>query len=360
MNTIAVVGCGLQGSCVAYGLMKLGYTVELVDLDNNILNTAAQKLRLLGCDVFAKHTCYKQLKNAKTLVSCAPYKINEAIHNWCGCNGVKYCDLGGNPEISEKINLNADKDKCQTFTDLGLAPGLANILAEKMFFNPVVYEGKKHKVDSVHICVGGLPVTPEGLGSLQYGRTFHIGGLTNEYSGYDTVIQDGKLVNVKTLAGIETFSMYKDCLEAFYTKGGLGLSVSRLQEKGMQNYTYKTIRYQGHVNLLKFLMEECCLEGDTLDKAMMNATPPITDDKVYIKLAFSSKSGVCGQSAYQIHHDKNWTAMQKSTAFPTAVIAGMMYDEKFKNKTYSLNYSHLAGELFKDFSEKLAFLGIQI
>ena len=110
MNTIAVVGCGLQGSCVAYGLMKLGYTVELVDLDNNILNTAAQKLRLLGCDVFAKHTCYKQLKNAKTLVSCAPYKINEAIHNWCGCNGVKYCDLGGNPEISEKINLNADKD----------------------------------------------------------------------------------------------------------------------------------------------------------------------------------------------------------------------------------------------------------
>ena len=306
MNTIAVVGCGLQGSCVAYGLMKLGYTVELVDLDNNILNTAAQKLRLLGCDVFAKHTCYKQLKNAKTLVSCAPYKINEAIHNWCGCNGVKYCDLGGNPEISEKINLNADKDKCQTFTDLGLAPGLANILAEKMFFNPVVYEGKKHKVDSVHICVGGLPVTPEGLGSLQYGRTFHIGGLTNEYSGYDTVIQDGKLVNVKTLAGIETFSMYKDCLEAFYTKGGLGLSVSRLQEKGMQNYTYKTIRYQGHVNLLKFLMEECCLEGDTLDKAMMNATPPITDDKVYIKNLYLMNDNITYQNPYNtIKFDSN-------------------------------------------------------
>ena len=358
-DSIAIVGCGLQGSCLAYGLSKLGHRIQLVDLDNNVLNSAAQKLRLLGCDVFAKFNCYKQLKNVKTLVSCAPYKINEAIHNWCCCNNVKYCDLGGNPEVSKRINQNAEENKCQTFTDLGLAPGLANVLAEKLFFDPPKFENRTLKIDSISIAVGGLPVNPILLGSLQYGRTFHIGGLSNEYSGHDTILEDGRLVDVKTLGGIEYFSIGDDLLESFYTKGGLGLSINRLKEKGLLNYCYKTIRYQGHVGLLKFLIEECCLEGDALDKALINATPPITEDKVYIRIKYMSKCGVSGHSHFEFKHDKNWTAMQISTAFPTAAVASLMCEDKFKNKIYNLNYSHVVG-VYPEFLEKLNKLKIII
>ena len=361
MKNIAVVGTGLQGTAVAFALCKLGYTVELVEPMETVLNVASQKLRLLGCDIFAKHRCYKELDkdNIGVLVSCAPFKMTEAIHCWCYTNGVKYCDLGGNPDVSKAINNNASANKCQTFTDLGLAPGLANIISERLFFRPPVYEDRTLKIDSISVYVGGLPVHPDALGSLKYGRTFNIGGLTNEYSGYDDIIVDGKITKVKTLGGIENFAIGADALEAFYTKGGLGLSVRRLLDKCLLNYCYKTIRYQGHVSLLKFLLEECCLSESEFDKAMINATPAITEDKVYVFIKHMSKCGTVGCSLTQVNSDKNWTAMQKSTAFPTAVIAGMMLENKFK-KEIVLNYSHLSGGLFYEFIEKLNNLDVKI
>jgi saccharopine dehydrogenase-like NADP-dependent oxidoreductase len=149
-------------------------------------------------------------------------------------------------------------------------------------------------------------------------------------------------------------------LEAFYTKGGLGLSVPRLKEKGLLNYSYRTIRYQGHVNLLKFLLEECCLSADAFEKALISATPPITEDKVIIKIKYLSKCGTMGVCYSEIKHDKNWTAMQKATSFPTAVVAGMMHDDKFNSKSYSLNYGHLSGKLFNEFREKLKTLDFSL
>lgn len=360
-KNIAVVGAGLQGVCVAYALYKMGYEVELVETNNDVLNSAVQKLRLLDCYVFNKHNDYESLNpdDISVLVSCAPYVKNIEIHNWCCDHGVKYCDLGGNPVVSAKINEKADQSKCQTFVDLGLAPGLANIISERLFFNPVTFEGRVLKIDTISINVGGLPFKSDGLGSLKYGRTFNIGGLTNEYSGYDSVLIDGEITKIKALSGIEHFSLNDEFLESFYTKGGLGLSVPRLKDKGLLNYSYRTIRYEGHCSLLNFLLEECCLSPVEFEKAMINATPPITNDKVYIYIKYMSKCGISGCIFHRILNDENWTAMQKATAFPTAVIAGLMSEDKFKPKG-SLNYSHLSGNLYLEFTDRLKKLGINI
>lgn len=351
MTRVAVVGGGLMGCPIAYALDKLGFDVSLVEEDEFKLANTYSKIKSVGGKVDRQYSSYKSLhdipKKVEVVVSAVPYIINPEIADYCVARGIRYCDLGGNPKVSDYINQHCTQDNHVTcvFTDLGLAPGWANIIAE---------EGCRqvNEPKNVKIRVGGLPVNPTGR--LQYGRVFNVCGLRNEYMGETFVLRDGEIEALPTLTeeeiisdwdqdGVEFHPCYKS-LEAFHTKGGLASSLELMKNRGVKNCDYKTLRYHGHLNYLKFLIEDCKLNDAQFESAMINSCPEINQDQVLIVVQVDAWSKV-----RHILHDEHWTAMQKATAFPVAAVAAIMAEGKLDHKK-SLDYSDVP---YEDFCDKL-------
>jgi saccharopine dehydrogenase-like NADP-dependent oxidoreductase len=90
--------------------------------------------------------------------------------------------------------------------------------------------------------------------------------VVNEYCEPCNVMLGGKMVKVPALEGLENFSFEGVEYEAFYTSGGVGTLVETLTQEGKTggdtSVSYKTIRYPGHRDLMKFLLQDLRLECD--------------------------------------------------------------------------------------------------
>src|SRR5262249_10544486 len=85
-------------------------------------------------------------------------------------------------------------------------------------------------------------------------------GVVNEYCEPCNVMLDGKLAKLPALEGLENFSFEGIEYEAFYTSGGVGSLIDTLVAEGKtraeSRIAYKTIRYPGHRDLMKFLLQD--------------------------------------------------------------------------------------------------------
>jgi len=108
---------------------------------------------------------------------------------------------------------------------------------------------KLDKVNEVRIYDGGLPMHPRP--PWYYSLFFHIGGLTNEYTGSATFLREGKRVEVPALTEPEDISIQSlGKLEARVTTGGLS-TMPWTYEGKLQVLENKTLRYPGHWERIK-------------------------------------------------------------------------------------------------------------
>jgi saccharopine dehydrogenase-like NADP-dependent oxidoreductase len=91
------------------------------------------------------------------------------------------------------------------------------------------------------------------------------------------------------LEGLEHFSLDGVEYEAFNTSGGLGTLCETLKGK-VRGLDYKSVRYPGHRDLMKFLLEDLQLSShqDKLKTILRDAVPTTMQDVV---LAFVTVSG---------------------------------------------------------------------
>ena len=227
-------------------------------------------------------------------------------------------------------------------TDLGLAPGWVNILAE---------HGCKElnsQAHTVEMMVGGIPVNRPS-GPLKYVPTWSIDGLLNEYRDDCEILLDGELQTVKGLSNYILIEPDWDgCvgLEAFCTSGGAAHSIKSMQKKGVKNCMYRTLRWIGHHELLNFLMNTCKLDDETLTSCIHKSAEceKSTDDVVIIIVSITNKKGLSWRKEKVIYSDDDFTAMQKSTAFPISSIAailaeGILEGDKDQHRDYYTQYS---------------------
>lgn len=318
-----VVGTGNMGTAIAYAISKLGFDIQLIDPNVENIKNCENKLNKLGVYPIKLSYDIEDIFEADIVISAATYKANYFIAKKALEQGIPYCDLGGDPDVSRNIaNLSNDArlngigrftKTLQIFTDLGLAPGLVNIIAENS-----VLESDKN-ISNVIMRVGGLPLHPTG--KLQYGLTWSLDGLRNEYKGDCEVLKNGEFVVREALSDYDTFDFQGVMMESFNTKGGMAHSLKTMENYGVSNCSYKTIRYIGHAYLISFLLQECKLNDDDFDNAILNACQKTEQDQVLIAVDVDEK-----QIRLRIISDSNWTAMQKATAFPTACVASLMAD----------------------------------
>ena len=313
-NQVGIVGAGNMGKAIAWAMERLGYQLVILDQYEEAIQSCQTLLK--ASHKFVKGKGYDTLTGCSTVISSLPYHQNLDLATFCIDHGIPYFDLGGSVGVSNDINTYAKEHAtAPVMTDLGLAPGWVNIMAENMCQEYLNREGEVP--NTITMMVGGLP--QEINNTLQYSCTWSFDGLINEYKDDCIVLQDGEHVIAKGMGGYEFPVMSEEigALEAFYTSGGAAHTISVMKKRGVENCSYKTLRYPGHHKMVNFLIHESGLPDETVIEIFKRTCPP-QDDLVIIKVT-------ADELGFEkvIRSGKNFSAMQKATAFPIASVAHM-------------------------------------
>lgn len=267
-----VLGGGLQGSACAYDLLRQD-DVERVTIADVRADAGATFLpeddRLLRVALdFSDEGATLELMNRHDVVmSAAPYYFNGTLARLAIEAGCDYTDLGGNTEILFSQLEMSDKAQaagCTLIPDVGLAPGLVNVLAA---------EGIRRldEVEQVSMYVGGLPQNP--VPPLNYQVVYSLKGVLDYYTTPSFVIRDGKPLEVEALSELEPIEFAEiGTLEAFHTAGGASLLPWRYEGK-VDRLEYKTLRYPGHADLMRSIRDIGLLSLEPVDVRGQGVVP---------------------------------------------------------------------------------------
>ena len=260
------------------------------------------------------------------VISAVNYKFNRDIFQLALKKGKHYIDLTEDVETTNWIRENSKDASVSIIPQCGLAPGAINIIGAhlaRQFEKPI----------SLKLRVGALPLYPTN--NMSYYLSWNTAGLLNEYVNMcDAIVNRGK-AKVKPLEGLEKIIINGIEYEAFNTSGGVGTLTDTYLLK-IDELDYKTIRYPGHVDYLRFMFEDLGLKNNMkLANEIFNQNVPTTTDDVviffakatgYINDSITEKNWVC-----KIYGKNNMTAIERATASGVAEVLCMLKDNKLSS-----------------------------
>ena len=340
---ILVLGAGRMGHGAVYDLVHNSADVEQVTVADFHLDKAEAVASAVGGSVDARQidasdnaAVLELMRGHNSVISCVNYWYNESRSRAAIAARANFCDLGGNNYVvDEQLAMDADAKAAgvNIIPDCGLAPGMVSILA---------MHGAKQfdEIEEIHIRVGGLPQDPQP--PLNYQLVFSVEGLINEYIEVARVIRDGRVTEVESMTEIEPleFDGFPP-LEAFQTSGGTSTLPDTFLGK-IRELDYKTIRYAGHCEKFKAMIDLglCSSDEITVDyqkltprkvfgELLQQHLPADGPDYVLVRLDFVGRFG--GESKTlrydivdKLDEETGMSAMMRTTAFPASIIAQMM------------------------------------
>src|SRR5438270_7384555 len=338
-----VLGAGLQGSACAYDLLRQPGVerVTIADLKPERIPAflkphVGKRLALVKLDVQDGAALRAAMVGQAAVQNAAPYYFNLEVSRAAVDAGIHCADLGGNTEIvfqQKKLDAEAKGRSVSVIPDCGLAPGMVNVLAA---------EGIRRvgAAESVKIYVGGLPQHPEP--PLNYQIVYSLEGALDYYTTPSWVLRDGKPARVDALSELETvtFPPPVGVLEAFHTGGGISILPWTYEGK-VRTMEYKTLRYPGHVAVMRPIRELGLLDVTPVkvkgkevvprDLFIAAVSPKLTKpegrDLVALRVEVHGRNG---RAAWQLlgHYDeaRGISAMMRTTGYSLAV-TGLMQVE---------------------------------
>jgi saccharopine dehydrogenase-like NADP-dependent oxidoreductase len=321
MRDVLVLGAGKIGALISGLLAESGdYRVVLGDSKPGEAADVAGAHgndNVSACEIDASDAdaLTRQLRKHKpaAIVSSLPYFCNVTVAEAARAQGVHYFDLTEDVAVTAKVReLAAGADKAFV-PQCGLAPGFISIAANELI---------KHfdSLRSVKLRVGALPQHPNNV--LKYSLTWSTDGLINEYGNMCNSIEGGRPVDVLPLEGLEEIEIDGTQYEAFNTSGGLG-SLGETYGDRVTSMNYKTIRYPGHCDQIRLLMNGLGLNHDraTLKRILESSVPQTLQDVVVIYAAVTGfQDGEFREENYvnkvypQVVAGRLWSAIQITTA----------------------------------------------
>lgn len=340
-----VLGGGTQGSAAAFDLLRQDAVEEVViaDLRPDRLHPAlrphlGRRLATLQVDAAdASDGITGAMEGASGVLCALPYHFNYDMARMAVESGAHFTDLGGNTEIVTRqrgLETAARQKGLSVAPDIGLAPGMVNILAQAGI-------ARFDAVDTVRLWVGGLPRRPRP--PLNYQIVYALEGMFDYYVTPAEILRDGKRIRVEALSELETveFGGPIGRLEAFHTGGGTSTMPARYEGR-ISSFEYKTLRYPGHAHVMRTIRELGLLSDREVDYngAVINprkffiqqVTPFLRnedgDDLVVARVEVTGeKDGVRARIRYEVvdHYDPatGITAMARTTGFTLAIVALM-------------------------------------
>ena len=321
MQEILVLGAGKIGALISGLLAECGdYHVQLADkvagaADEVVTAHGYRNLDGYTFDAGNAASFASHIKKHKpvALICGLPYYCNVAVAKVAREEKLHYFDLTEDVAVTEEVRKLAEGAETVFIPQCGLAPGFISIAANELI---------QHfdELRSVKLRVGALPQHPNNV--LKYSLTWSTDGVINEYGNLCISIVDGIEVDVLPLEGLEEIEIDGKLYEAFNTSGGLG-SLGDTYSGRVNTMNYKTIRYPGHCEQMRLLMNGLKLNRDrsTLKRILENAVPQTLEDVVIIYAAVTGiQDGELREENYvnkvypEMVSGRLWSAIQITTA----------------------------------------------
>ncbi|MDP2322729.1 MAG: saccharopine dehydrogenase NADP-binding domain-containing protein, partial [Gammaproteobacteria bacterium] len=282
MHRVLVLGAGKIGSLIAGLLEESGdYAVTLADSRAGAAAEVAAAhqhrngsngIQSIDLDATQLPELEAALRGQRSdaVVSSLPYYCNELVARAARATGAHYFDLTEDVHSATAVLGIATGATTAFAPQCGLAPGFISIAAAELI---------RHfqSVRTVKLRVGALPQHPNNV--LKYSLTWSTEGLINEYGNLCRSVVNGETQQVLPLEGLEEIEIDGTLYEAFNTSGGLG-SLADSFGVGVESMDYKTIRYPGHCEQMRLLMNGLKLnqDRDTLKRILENSVPQTLQD----------------------------------------------------------------------------------
>lgn len=336
MQDVLLMGAGKIGEMIATLLSESGdYMVTVADMNDAALARIpkSDKIKTLHLDVTNTAALDGALKGKFAVLSACPYEMTRLIAPAAKRARAHYFDLTEDVESTRLTKALAVDSNSAFVPQCGLAPGFISIVAYDLAKN-------FDTLHNVHMRVGALPKYPSN--SLKYNLTWSTDGLINEYCNPCEAIVGGMQMEVPALEELERFSLDGIEYEAFNTSGGLGTLCETLDGK-VNNLNYRTVRYPGHRDILKLLLQDLRLNErrDLMKDIFEHALPVTMQDVVLIFVNVSGeKNGRFMQESYahkvyaQDIADKRWSAIQITTASGICTMLDLVAAGKLPQKGF--------------------------
>jgi saccharopine dehydrogenase-like NADP-dependent oxidoreductase len=311
-----ILGAGKVGVTIAAMLASCDFCsrVSLADIRRDLVpdNLAKLQFTYLDFNDSAKVAMFAAGKAA--VISAAPFFLNQAIAAVCAARGVAYFDLTEDVETTAVIRRLSQNAPVSFMPQCGLAPGAINIIGGSL-------TRELPSVRSLELRVGALPLYASN--SMKYYLSWNTAGLINEYCRLSDSLYDGQRIKTLPLEGLERLTIDGTEYEAFNTSGGVGTLCETFEGK-IRDLNYKTIRYPGHRDLMKFLLKDLNLiDYPKVLTEIFDQEVPMTENDVviiYVNVLGSNEAGMMVQRSFvkKIYggsiNGRQFSAIQLSTA----------------------------------------------
>ena len=330
MNNVIILGAGKIGTMIATLLQNGGptgpsYNLTIADQSQSALKRlpAALRQKCVTVDVDDRAALAHLLQGHDVVINALPYFLNVQVATAAVAAGCHYLDLSEDVRATQAIRALAKGAETALIPQCGLAPGFIAIVANHM-------ASRFDSLQDVQLRVGALPQYPTN--ALKYNLTWSTDGVVNEYLHSCEAVVNGQPVLVNALEGLSEFSLDGINYECFNTSGGLGSLRETLAGK-VQNLDYRTIRYPGHRNIMKMLIQDLRLgEKPALLKEILEHAVPATMQDVIV--IFVTVTGVQDGRFMQESYSRKiygreiageaWSAIQITTASGICAVLDML------------------------------------
>ncbi|HEY5558420.1 MAG TPA: saccharopine dehydrogenase C-terminal domain-containing protein [Steroidobacteraceae bacterium] len=331
MHRVLVLGAGKIGALISGLLADAGdYQVALADVNIDAARAVARahgrrNLTAHALDASDESALGHHLGEHRcdAVISSLPFYCNPGVARAARRHGLHYFDLTEDVEVTRSVRALTDGAATAFVPQCGLAPGFISIAANELISH-------FDELRSIKLRVGALPQHPNNV--LKYSLTWSTEGLINEYGNPCLAIANGRPIEAAPLEGLEEIEIDGTLYEAFNTSGGLG-SLGETFGERCEQMNYKTMRYPGHCEQMRLLMNDLKLNQDraTLKRILENAVPQTLQDVVIVYVAVSGRQdGELREENYvnkiypQEILGRLWSAIQVTTAAGVTAVVDLV------------------------------------
>lgn len=350
MPRVVILGAGMIGSTMAADMARdAAIDVTIVDVgEHRLARVAASVGRLTGrtiatirADLTVESEVAQVVDGADVVLGALPSGMGLQTLRRVVEAGRHYVDISFMPENPLILDGLAASQGVVAIVDCGVAPGLSNLLAGWA-------TRRLATVDVIEILVGGLPV--ERRWPFQYKAAFSPADVIEEYTRPARLVENGRVVTRPALSEPELVDFDGvGTLEAFNTDGLRTL----IETLGVPTMREKTLRYPGHVELMRVLREAGYFSSSPITVGNVQVRPldltstllfPLWTyeegeaDLTVMRVRASGDDGRGGlmRLEWTLHdrfcHTTGQTSMSRTTAFPATIMARAILDGRIARR----------------------------
>jgi len=340
MKKIIVLGAGMIGSAIAVDLSS-DYEVTVVDKDSHKLNPLKEShsLRTIIADLSTEIKIQEMIIDYDLVIGSLPgFMGYKTLHSVIS-EGKDIVDISFLPQDTFKLDELAKENQVTAVVDCGISPGLSNII--------LGYHNRKIKIGEYKCMIGGLPFKKEW--PFYFKALFSPLDIIEEYTRPARFVKNGKIIIMEALSEPEIIELPDvGKLEAFNTDGLRSL----LTTMKIPNMIEKTLRYPGHINVMKMFREtgffgqdEVNIKGEKVkpieltSKLLFPHWKPDEEEKEFTILNMIIRGNEDGKQKELVYNlfdkfdeETKTTSMARTTGYTCTSVARLILNGDFNRK----------------------------